>query len=269
MIKKCFLILLILPFTLLTFNCGKKEQSSSQQTATEPSKLILTVNEGPKEGDEYSEKEWNLLIKLFEQKYPNVKLEPQSWEYSPEVFISRSITGGLTDLVKTWATEGEVVTTRNLALDITDMFNNWEGSKDIEEIVLKPFKRNDGLYAFPISAYSMSLFYNRSLFKEAGIVDENGEANPPDTWDEFVEAAKKITNREKGIVGFAMNGETPRVGWHFLNWGWQAGGEFEVYQDGKWKAAFDSPEMATALQFIKDLKWKHDVLQSDLMITYQ
>jgi len=269
MVKKCFFISLFLSVCFLFLQCGKSEQISSEQKQTKTSKIIITVNGGPREGAEDEKKEWDYKTKLFEEKYPDIKIEPSSWQYSPETFISRAVTGGLTDLVQTWATEGEIVTTKHLALNITDIFYNWEGSKDILEIVLEPFKRNGKLYAFPISAYSMSLFYNKKLFKDAGIVDENGNANPPDTWEEFVDAAKKITNREKGIVGFAMNGETPRVGWHFLNWGWQAGGEFEKFENGKWKAVFDSPEMVTALQFIKDLHWKHNVIQSDILITYQ
>ena len=269
MIKKfCFLVL-IASFSFLFLYCSKREQTPSKEMKSESNRIVITVNGGPREGAEDEKKEWDYKIKLFEEKYPNIKVEPTSWQYSPEVFMSRALTGGLTDLIQTWATEGEIVTTKNLALDITDIFNNWEGSKDILEIVLEPFKRNGRLYAFPISAYSMSLFYNKQLFKEAGIVDDKGEANPPDTWEEFVETAKKITDKEKGIIGFAINGETPRVGWHFLNWGWQAGGEFEIFENGKWKAVFDSPEMVNALQFIKDLRWKHNVIQSDTLITYQ
>ena len=36
--------------------------------------------------------------------------------------------------------------------------------------------------------------------------------------------------------------------------------------DGKWKATFNSPECAEALQYIKDLKWKYDVLPSNALI---
>ena len=36
--------------------------------------------------------------------------------------------------------------------------------------------------------------------------------------------------------------------------------------DGKWKATFNSPEAAAALQYIKDLKWKYDVLPTNTLI---
>ena len=38
----------------------------------------------------------------------------------------------------------------------------------------------------------MGLFYDKTLFTQAGLVDQNGEAVPPTNWDEFVAAAKAI-----------------------------------------------------------------------------
>lgn len=48
------------------------------------------------------------------------------------------------------------------------------------------------------------LVYNKEMFKEAGIVDENGEAKPPKTYDELREAAKKLTNAAEGKYGIIM-----------------------------------------------------------------
>jgi len=36
--------------------------------------------------------------------------------------------------------------------------------------------------------------------------------------------------------------------------------------DGKWKATFNTPEAAEALQFVKDMKWEHDILPSNTLI---
>lgn len=33
--------------------------------------------------------------------------------------------------------------------------------------------------------------------------------------------------------------------------------------DGSWEATFDTQEAKDALQYIKDLKWKHDALMDD------
>ena len=56
-------------------------------------------------------------------------------------------------------------------------------------------------YAVPLSTTTQGMIYNKDMFKEAGIVDENGEPTPPETWDEFREYAKKLTNEAEGKYG--------------------------------------------------------------------
>ena len=58
-------------------------------------------------------------------------------------------------------------------------------------------------YTIPIESSFGSLVYNKDLFKQAGIVDEKGEAKPPRTWKEFREAAKKISDLGENIYGVA------------------------------------------------------------------
>ena len=47
---------------------------------------------------------------------------------------------------------------------------------------------------------------------------------------------------------------------------WSYGVEFMKKDGDKWKATFDSPEAEAALQYVKDLKWKYDVLPSNTLI---
>lgn len=49
-----------------------------------------------------------------------------------------------------------------------------------------------------------ALLYNKDMFKKAGIVDENGEAKPPTTYEELREDAKKLTNAEDGKYGIIL-----------------------------------------------------------------
>ena len=62
---------------------------------------------------------------------------------------------------------------------------------------------NGKTYTVPVSAVTQGLLYNKDMFKKAGLVDENGEAKPPKTWEELREYAKKLTNpqnKEYGII---------------------------------------------------------------------
>lgn len=62
---------------------------------------------------------------------------------------------------------------------------------------------NGKTYTLPIGITTTGLLYNKDMFRAAGIVDENGEPTPPETWEEVREYAKRLTNtakREYGIV---------------------------------------------------------------------
>lgn len=48
-------------------------------------------------------------------------------------------------------------------------------------------------FGLPLDVWPMGMYYNRKLFREAGIVDSNGEARPPTTHDEFMDAVKRLT----------------------------------------------------------------------------
>lgn len=49
--------------------------------------------------------------------------------------------------------------------------------------------------AIPLDCHPLTLYYNKKLFREAGI------AEPPKTWDEFLADAKKLTVEKKDVKG--------------------------------------------------------------------
>ncbi|MBE7015270.1 MAG: extracellular solute-binding protein [Ruminococcaceae bacterium] len=59
-------------------------------------------------------------------------------------------------------------------------------------------------YTLPYGNTVQGLIYNKDMFKAAGIVDENGEAKPPVTYDEMIEVAKKLTNPDKKEYGIIL-----------------------------------------------------------------
>ena len=63
------------------------------------------------------------------------------------------------------------------------------------------WKVDGKIYSIPFSASTRGLIYNKDMFKEAGLVDENGEPTPPKTWDELVEYAKILTDKSSDKYG--------------------------------------------------------------------
>ncbi|MBE7038530.1 MAG: extracellular solute-binding protein [Ruminococcaceae bacterium] len=62
----------------------------------------------------------------------------------------------------------------------------------------------DVVYNVPSSSNVPALVYNKDLFKAAGLVDENGEAKAPETWEEVREYAKKLTDTKKQVYGIGL-----------------------------------------------------------------
>lgn len=102
-----------------------------------------------------------------------------------------------------------------------------------------------------------------------GLMNEDGTPKYPQTWDELAEAAVKIKDKT-GKNGFVFPTSNKNGGWLFTNVAWSYGAEFvEKDSEGKWKATFDSKECEKALEYIRDLKWKYDVLPADILINGQ
>lgn len=60
---------------------------------------------------------------------------------------------------------------------------------------IKGVTLNGQIWGIPTETEDYALLYDKNLFKQAGIVDANGNALPPKTWSELVADAIKITKR--------------------------------------------------------------------------
>ncbi len=104
------------------------------------------------------------------------------------------------------------------------------------------------IYALPFTGDASVLFYNKDLFKKAGL-DPN---KPPTTWAEIRSDAKKITALGKGTYGFTFAGACGGCNvFEFTPYIWASGGSV-LSDDGK-KATLDSSQVTDALQFYRDM----------------
>ena len=77
-------------------------------------------------------------------------------------------------------------------------------SKHEDRLLEKRHKYEGKTYTLPVSSATYGLIYNKEMFVEAGLVDENGNPTPPETWDEVVDYAKKLTDSSKQQYGFIV-----------------------------------------------------------------
>jgi multiple sugar transport system substrate-binding protein len=109
------------------------------------------------------------------------------------------------------------------------------------EEAVEEMRYNGNLYGLPFVVDNRALFYNKELFREAGLDPER----PPQTWDELEAAAIKLTKWEGGKLtraGFALND----VGL-FNTWILQAGGD--MLTEDLQNTAFNSPAGLAVLQY--------------------
>ncbi|HEV8586944.1 MAG TPA: extracellular solute-binding protein [Methylomirabilota bacterium] len=120
---------------------------------------------------------------------------------------------------------------------------------------LEPFVRagqyKGTLYGLPILSSARAFFYNKDLFAKAGL------AAPPRTWDEFVQAAKKIQALGGGVIGYALplGPEEAQAEWSI--WMWNGGGDWKAGDD--W--AINSDANVRTLGFLADLANREKVTQ--------
>ena len=79
-------------------------------------------------------------------------------------------------------------------------------TSQLEENALNRYVIDDTLYSMPFSTSNAVMYYNKDLFKEAGLDPDN----PPQTFSEIEDAAQKIKNAT-GNYGFTM----ATIGWYF------------------------------------------------------
>ena len=204
--------------------------------------------------------------KAFEEANPDVDLTGDTWTFDLKSFYPKAESGTLPTVYRCNFTEIQRIIDGEYAADITDVLKKrgYEGkfSEKVERVITK-----DGrFYSVPISTYILGLAVNMDLFKEAGLVEEDGTPMQPKDWYEMADFAKQIKDKT-GKDGFIIPTNENAGGWIFTVIAWSFGAEFmKQDKDGTWKATFDSPECTEALQFIKDLKWKYNVLPTDTLI---
>jgi len=68
--------------------------------------------------------------------------------------------------------------------------------EDYYEASLEAVTFEGQMYALPDWAISFTLYYNKDILTQAGLVDEAGEARPPATWEEWFEQNRVLTRRD-------------------------------------------------------------------------
>ena len=112
------------------------------------------------------------------------------------------------------------------------------------ETFLTPSIMDGKTYGLPIAASARAMYYNKSLLEKAGV------AEPPKTWAELADTAKKISALGGEVYGFGLQGKEIETDVYFYYAMWSYGGEI-VDADGT--SGLDSQAAIDAAKLYKSL----------------
>lgn len=136
---------------------------------------------------------------------------------------------------------------------------------DIVPAMLDNVTFNGKIWAFPFNKSLPVIYYNKEMFKEAGLDPDT----PPENWDQFLDFAKKLTKDTDGDGrndqwGTAFPAENA---WLYFCTVLQYGGQ--LYDPETNTIGLDSPEAIEALQMFVDLVHKHKVAYTTTGFNHQ
>ncbi|HTL28194.1 MAG TPA: extracellular solute-binding protein, partial [Tepidisphaeraceae bacterium] len=141
------------------------------------------------------------LIKQFNEANPDVYVTMQrmDWNlYYNKLFVA-GIGGRAPEVFAIHADSLARFTRANFVRPVDDLVGK-DGivdPSDFDENVWHATERDGKHWAVPLDIHLVGMFYNRTMFKKAGIVDAKGEPKPPTNREEFLDALRKL----KGING--------------------------------------------------------------------
>lgn len=247
---------------LLMFGCTEGNQSRSSDGRKRVQAYLLLIDTRQVEYYEWAEKEYerrNPNVDIVIEQFPGSSLKDYeiklrlrySSGQAPDLFFIQA------DLLSELVSLGRV---KEAPPFIEKLVNQEARSKSIREA---PYFSGEA-YGMTASASPTVLYYNKDMFRKAGLDPEQ----PPETWDELLEYAERLTVRdEEGNVtraGLSLRkrGFKPGTAGKWFTFLFSAGGN--AFTEGGEKAAFNSAAGREALDFYESILFDKTLDSIDL-----
>lgn len=249
-----------------TLSIGALAGCGTKGNGGKDGKISITIGNWPTTAGTELDK-FNERKATFEAEHPNVEIVPSEWAFDLKSFYAKAEGGKLPTLYSAYFTEIDSIIGGGYAADISEALEKRGYNDKINKQLFELVSNEEGkISAFPSSPYALGVAYNVDLFEKTGLMNEDGTPKQPKDWDELVEFAVKI-KETTGKPGFLLPSTANAGGWMFSAIAWSYGTDFmKQDESGKWIATFDTPEAEAALQWVKDLKWKYDVIPENTLI---
>lgn len=236
--------------------------TSSSSPGSKDEKVTLTFWRNS--GNDAENSAYDKLVASFNEKYPNIKVKMTPVPYADyDTKLRTSIASGSPpDIMAIDAPNMASFAQAGALHPLTSYFKADGNMDDIPKTTLATYTYKDEIYMAPLTESSIAMFYNKKLFEAKGIPLPSKNPEEPWTWDQVLDAAKKVNDPSKGIFGidpaqgFGNAGGTAYFKYPIV---WQFGGEIMSPDGTTSKGYLDTPETKKALQFFSDLYNKDKV----------
>lgn len=221
------------------------EQASAEQTEVEGStegKITVAIwdnNQQP--GIQELLDEWSAQS--------GIKAETQviTWNEYWTLLEAGASGGSLPDVFWMHSNQSQRYMENGMLLDLTDKIAESDkiDLKNYYEDIVKLYESDGKQYAIPKDIDTIGLWYNKTMFDEAGVEYPNEDW----TWEDFYEAAKKLTKDDGSQWGYAIN--TGNNQDSYYNMIYDYGGY--IINDDKTKSGYDDPKTIEAMQLVEKM----------------
>lgn len=234
------------------------DTAKSSEKGSDEEKVELTIWETSRNKDNW----YTSMEKKFLEEHPNITLNKVVKEGDPgNEFYQAVASGTAPDLVNCSFTMMDSYITSGILEPLNQYTDEWDEWGNFTKEYVDMFTKDGKVYGVPNQVAPMLFGYNKALFEEAGIKE------PPKTWDEAVEVAKKINDPDNQVAGYATLA-AEWTEWFFQYYVWQAGGDLtKENEDGTAELTFTDPAVIKAAEYYQKLK-SEGVLQSDLTLKF-
>jgi sn-glycerol 3-phosphate transport system substrate-binding protein len=197
----------------------------------------------------------------FNQENPSIKVTPVydgDYPTTAAKVLQLSQAGTPADVAIVNAAAIYQMTDADVVIPLDDLIAQAGGSSYVNDFYpafMANSQMNGHTWSLPFQRSTLVLYYNKDQFQQAGI------ANAPQTWDELVQDAQKLTQKDPSGnitrygVGFPSSGTSY---WEFQALAIESGQNVFDNNAGN-KVFFNSPASVQSLQFLIDLNKKYDV----------
>lgn len=239
---------LAMVLALSTIGCAGKE--STNPSGSSKDKVELTIWQH--EPTEQRVTAWNTVIDKFQKENPDitVNMEVVLWEDVQAKMLSAIQSNTMPDMNVVSDTSWSSAYLAGGIVEVDDIVESIDNEQDFIDSTLLSYKVDDHYWAVPIDSICYSLMYRPSVLEAAGFKE------PPKTWSELEEYAKKLTadtNGDGKIDQYGIGITCSRDALATDTFGaFMASANTDIFnEDGT--IGFDNENTVNALEFYKDL----------------